>query len=291
MPVESKTVISATDLRPGLRPTMTSPISPAMSRSVKGPDLEVSVFGLLGLDKAIEARLRPTPHADVPPFDDLVAGRQGALRHVTGADDRQRLRVGARHPLHRYGRRRPRPHDGVEAPVADGEREAGLGMRVDEDREDGRQIEALPVLLADRNPLARSGLGGFDVGGHRLPLTGVLVEHDVTLRFHDVPALAVHAVRLLDAGHVFGRRHQSHHVGATQDQGLAVAPALHGRFSIPISGDVQAALPRHALPLWLRRTNSPIPSFPSHWAPSTITWPRRNTFFTRPVTRRPSKRV
>src|SRR2546427_2907437 len=38
-------------------------------------------------------------------------------------------------------------------------------------------------------------------------------EHDVTLRFHDVPALAVHAVRLLDAGHVFGRRHQSHHVG------------------------------------------------------------------------------
>src|SRR2546425_8570863 len=49
-----------------------------------------------GLDKAIEARLRPTPHADVPPFDDLVAGRQGALRHVTGADDRQRLHVGAR---------------------------------------------------------------------------------------------------------------------------------------------------------------------------------------------------
>src|SRR3989454_924058 len=37
MPVESKTVISATDLRPGLRPTMTSPISPAMSRSVKSP--------------------------------------------------------------------------------------------------------------------------------------------------------------------------------------------------------------------------------------------------------------
>src|SRR3989475_9625049 len=111
-------------------------------------------------------------------------------------------------------------------------------------------------------------------------------EHDVTLRFHDVPALAVHAVRLLDAGHVFGWRPQPHHAGATQDQGLAVAPALHGRFSIPISGDVQAALPRHALPLWLRRTNSPIPSFPSHWAPSTISWPRRNTFFTRPVTRR-----
>ncbi len=43
-------------------------------------------------------------------------------------------------------------------------------MRVDQDREDGRQVEALPVALADRHPLAGGRLRLLDVGGHRLPL-------------------------------------------------------------------------------------------------------------------------
>src|SRR5207245_2156539 len=95
----------------------------------------------------------------------------------------------------------------------------------------------------------------------------------------------------LHAGHVFGMSDQSHHVVASQNQGLAVPPALHGVLHFRHLGNSPVALPLHAFPHSPRRTNSPIPSLPSHWAPSTITCPRRNTFFTRPVTRCPSKSV
>ena len=133
----------------------------------------------------------------------------------------------------------PGAHDGVVGAVADREREAGLGMRVDQDREDGRQVEALAVALADRDPLAGRGLRLLDVGGHRLPLARELVEHDVALGIHVEAALAVHPVGLLDAGDVLGRRHEPHHVRAAQDQGLAVPPALvHSAILIQVSAAV-----------------------------------------------------
>src|SRR5439155_26040219 len=79
---------------------------------------------------------------------------------------------------------------------------------------------------ADRNPLARRRLGLLDVRRHRLPLARVLVEHDVTLRVHVEPTLAVHAVGLFDTLDVLRRRDETHDVGAAEDQRLAIAPAL-----------------------------------------------------------------
>ena len=51
--------------------------------------------------------------------------------------------------------------------------------------------------------------------------------------FHEEPPLAMHAIGLLDTGDIFVRAQQPHHVGAAQDQGLAVTPAVHRPPSAP----------------------------------------------------------
>ena len=106
---------------------------------------------------------------------------------AAGADDREHARVGACEPLRRDRGGGARAHQRVVRAVADREREPGLRVRVDEDREDGRQVVA-GVVLADRDPLAGRGLRLLDLGGHDLPLALVAVEHDVALGLHvDAP--------------------------------------------------------------------------------------------------------
>ena len=105
------------------------------------------------------------------------------LATLPGAHDREHGRALAREPFRRDCRRRARAHQRVVRTVADGERKSGLGMRVDEDREDRRKA-VLRVVLADRDPLAGGRLGLLDIGGHHLPFARIAVEHDVALRLH-----------------------------------------------------------------------------------------------------------
>ena len=135
-------------------------------------------------------------------------------------------RVGPREPLGRHRRGGACAHQRVVRAVADREREAGLGVRVDEDREHGGQVVG-GVVLADRDPLARGSLRLLDPRGHHLPLALVAVEHDVPLRLHVHAPQAVHAEGVLDAVDVLRRREQADHVRAPEDQRLAIAPALH----------------------------------------------------------------
>src|SRR5581483_6651537 len=51
-------------------------------------------------------------------------------------------------------------------------------------------------------------------------------EHDVPLRIHIEAALSMHPVGLFDASVVLRRREQAHHLGAAQDQRLAMTPTL-----------------------------------------------------------------
>jgi hypothetical protein len=105
------------------------------------------------------------------------------------------------------------------------EREAGLRVRVDQDREHRRQL-VLRVVLADRHPLARRRFGLLDVRRHHLPLAPVAVEDDVALRLHVDAPEPVHPVRVLDAVDVLAGGQQADHVRPAENQGLAVAPAL-----------------------------------------------------------------
>ena len=100
-------------------------------------ELEVRVERLLLRHEPVERLLRPAPDAHLAEREGGVAGGEGPLCHAPGACDRKHGRVLAREPLRRDGRRRPGAHQRVVRAVADREREAGLGMRVDEDREDG----------------------------------------------------------------------------------------------------------------------------------------------------------
>ena len=177
--------------------------------------------------EVVERRLAAAPDTHLVPLEDRVAGLERAFGHVAGADDREDLRLGARHPLGGHGRRGAGALHRVVRAVADRERKARFGVGVDQDREDGGEVELVAVVLADRDPLARRGLGLLDVGRHGLPLARVLIEDDVALRIHVVAALAMHAVGLLDPRDVFGRREQAHHVVSAQDQGLLAPPALH----------------------------------------------------------------
>ena len=184
-------------------------------------------LGLHHRAEVVERRLAAAPDPDLIPREDRVAGLERALGHVAGADDREDLRLRPRHPLRGHRSRGAGALDRVVRAVADGEREARLRIGVDEDREDGGEVVLVAVVLADRHPLAGRGLRLLDVGGHRLPLARILVEHDVALGVHVEAALAMHAVGLLDARDVLGWRDQTHHVGSAQNQGFLAPPALH----------------------------------------------------------------
>src|SRR5215213_4709354 len=208
----------------------------------RSPDLEPFVLGLLAAHEVVEGLLRAAPEAHVLPTEVLVAGREDSFRHVSGADDGEHLAVLTRQVLRGDRRRGTGAHHGVVATVAYGEREPGLGVGVNEDREDGRQIEPGAVLLADGDPLAGGRLGIFYVGGHHLPLARVLVEHYVALRLHVVAALAVHAVGVLDARVVLVGPQQTHHIRAAEYEGLAVPPTLQlSSFPRPYSLDSKGA--------------------------------------------------
>src|SRR5687768_5056792 len=67
----------------------------------------------------------------------------------------------------------------------------------------------------------------LDVGGHRLPLSGEPVQHDVPFGIHVEAPFAVHAVGLFDAGVVFGRREEPDHLGSPKNERLAIGPVFH----------------------------------------------------------------
>ena len=124
--------------------------------------------------------------------------------------------------------------------VHDGEREAGLGLGVDQDREHGGEIEFGAVLEADGDPLARRGGGGglrlLNVGGHDLPLARILVQHDMALGLHIDAALAHAPERGLHAADVLLGLEQADHFAAAENQGLAVTPAgVHHCLFAPLS--------------------------------------------------------
>jgi hypothetical protein len=163
-------------------------------------------------DEFIERRLRAAPDADFVPGKNRGAGGERALRHVARADNCKLLCVLPRQPSGRDGRGGAGSHHRVIGAVADRQRKSGFRVRIDQ----------------DRYPFAGGGFRFLDVRGHRLPFARIFVEHDVPFRVHVVTALAVHAISLLDAAHIFRRCDQPHHVGAAQDQRLSVSPAFHG---------------------------------------------------------------
>ena len=177
-------------------------------------------------EEPVDGLLRAAPDPHLAPGEDGVAGGERALADAARAEDREDARVGSCEPLRRDRGGRSRPHERVVRPVADREREPRLGVRVDEDREDGRQIEA-GVVLTDRDPLAGRCLRLLDPGGHDLPLAAVAVEHDVALGLHVDAPEAVHAKGMLDAVDVLGGGEQADHVRAAEDERLTVPPALH----------------------------------------------------------------
>ena len=192
-------------------------------------ELEAREQRLLRRDEVIERALRAAPHPHFVPGEDLVAGREHACSHVASADDRQNPGVLARHPLHRHRSGRPGTHHRVVAAVADRQRKAGFRVRVDQDREDGRQVELLAVALPDRHPLACGRLRLLDVRRHRLPLARILVQDDMAFRIHVEAPLAVHAVGLLDAGVVLPRGEQPRHLqrgSGSGSCGCASCPCL-----------------------------------------------------------------
>jgi hypothetical protein len=99
-------------------------------------------------------------------------------------------------------------------------------MGVDEYREHCRQVVFRAIALADRHPFTGGGFGLFDIGRHGLPLARIFVEDDVAFRVHAKTTFAMHSIGLLDTADVLGGRQQPDHVGAAQDQRLAVAPAF-----------------------------------------------------------------
>ena len=153
--------------------------------------------------------------------------------------------------------------------VHDGEREARFGLRVDQDRKHGGEIELGAVLEADGDPLARSGGGcGFrllDVGRHDFPLARILVQHDMALGLHEDPALPHTAECGFHAADVLLGLEQADHFAAAQDQGLAIAPARirHGSLPSCAACGVQrhsASCPHHSSShhrLFLVRSPSP----------------------------------
>ena len=241
--------------------TTTSAPATTCSRSVEASSSKLGVLRLLLGDEAVERLLAAAPDAHLLPGEHLVAGGERAPADRAGADDGEHLRVLPREPLRGDRRRGARAHHRVVRAVADGERKAGLGVGVDQDREDGRQLE-LRVVLADRDPLAGGGGRVLDEGGHHLELAWIGVEDDVALRLHVDATQPVHAERVLDAVVVLGRRQQPDHVRAAQDQRLAVSPALgHGRqllrprgASSRCSASTSSRKPRRAAPRRSSRT-------------------------------------
>ena len=195
----------------------------------------------LALHEVIEGGLGTAPDPDLGPVADGGAGAERADADVARTHQGEDGRILAREPANGDRGGSPRAHHGVVAAVHDGERKAGLGFGVDQDREDRRQVELGAVVLADRDPLAGGGLGHagagrlLDIGGHDLPLARILVEHNVALGLQVAAPLAVPAERGLDAIDVLAGLQQAHHVGAAEDQGLAVAPARHD-LSVPSFG-------------------------------------------------------
>ncbi len=91
----------------------------------------------------------------------------------------------------------------------------------------GSSYFALSSRIETHLHAAASGSSMYDGITSHSP--SVAVEDDVALRLHVDAAEAVHPERVLDAVDVLGRREEAHHVGAAEDQGLAVTPALrHG---------------------------------------------------------------
>ena len=124
------------------------------------------IFRPLRVGEFVERSLRAAPHSHFFPGEDRFAGRQRAFSHVTGADDRKPLRILSRQPFCRDRGGRAGAHHRMIRAVADRQREAGFGMRVDQDGKHRGQIKFFPIALTDRRRRAEGdgAARGQDVG-------------------------------------------------------------------------------------------------------------------------------